>query len=623
VRRSRQLGSLPRRRVRAHTAGATALAAALLPFCVAAAEPERANGVPLPVQDERPPRAVFHEGRDLALAVLPEKGEGYLSLARRLCGDERRSAALTAANRGMPLVVGREVIVPWDLLREEYRYLALRAVFPDDGFADGAWVHRPRRARALNHGEGLWQVALWFTGRGESWQEIALANRLGTPSVSDVEAVRIPEGLLLERFRPQQKSDDGLVEFGEDQRGRFAFYRLRKGEALYSAVVLRFTGLTDPEDVNQAAEEIAARSGIDDLRDIPVGFTVKVPFEMLTVAHLPRNEPRRVMALINASELESIDAEVRPASGSLASIHVILDPGHGGEDLGASRHRIWESDYLYDVACRMKRTLERETAATVHVLLRDTEHGCKVFDAKKLTANKKEVVSTNPPHRSSGGRSTRVGVNLRWYLANSIYRRLTKEQKISRDKIVFISLHADSLHSELRGAMIYVPGARYRAGSQSGYGKSHYKKYKEWKQGPSVSFSRKERLRDEVVSRKLAAAILESYASENLPVHLNRPIRDHVVRGRSRGRPKRWLPAVLRGNMVPAKVLVETLNINNERDARILADPDGRERIAGAIVLGLRRYFGDDAAPPLRRAGAAADEPRSDSDPTGKTEATR
>ncbi len=603
------------RRVRG--ARGTALAAVLgLTFLIPSLSAEVGSGVPLPGHGDDPPRAVFIEGRDLAVAVLPEKGEGYLSLARRLGGDESRSAALQAANLGMPLVQGREVIVPWDLLREEYRFLALRAMFPDDRFADGAFIHHPRRARALNHSEGLWQVALWYTGRGENWQEIALANRLGTPALADVDAVRIPARMLLDRFKPQTKSDDERLEFGRDDEGLFARYRLAKGEALYSAVVLRFTGLVEPEDVNEAAAAIARRSGIEDLRDIPVGYSVKIPLDMLLSSYLPRNDPRRVTAQINASELDAVGLDLRPASRSLAGIHVLLDPGHGGEDLGASRHKIWESDYVYDVACRIKRALERETAATVHVLLDDTEHGCKIFNSTKLVANKKEVVKTHPPHRASGGRSTRVGVNLRWYLANSIYRRLTKEQKVSRDKIVFISLHADSLHSALRGAMVYVPGARYRSGTQSGYGKSHYRKYREWKQGPQVSFSRKERLRDEVLSRKLAKAILESYASAGLPVHLNRPIRDHIVRSRRRGRPQRWLPAVLRGNMVPAKVLVETVNINNKLDARILSDPDGREKIARAIAGGLRQYFGDDSGVPTRRAGSPPRGSSGDADST-------
>src|SRR5256885_11217725 len=33
------------------------------------------------------------------------------------------------------------------------------------------------------------------------------------------------------------------------------------------------------------------------------------------------------------------------------------------------------------------------------------------------------------------------------------------------EKVVFLSIHADSLHPSLRGAMIYIPGERYVQGS--------------------------------------------------------------------------------------------------------------------------------------------------------------
>jgi N-acetylmuramoyl-L-alanine amidase len=125
--------------------------------------------------------------------------------------------------------------------------------------------------------------------------------------------------------------------------------------------------------------------------------------------------------------------------------------------------------------------------------------------------------------------------------------------------------------------------------------------------------SRAERLRDEAVSRRLAAALLDAYRAEGLPVHENRPVRDHVVRGRGR-KASAWVPAVLKGNDVPAKVLLETVNIGNPADAKILEDPAGRERIARAVVAGLIRFYsgaemartGARGAPGSRTGAAAA-----------------
>jgi N-acetylmuramoyl-L-alanine amidase len=227
---------------------------------------------------------------------------------------------------------------------------------------------------------------------------------------------------------------------------------------------------------------------------------------------------------------------------------------------------------------------------TVHYLVRDGKPGCRVQEARKLPMNKKRVVATRPPHLNQPGASTKSGVNLRWYLANSIYRNLVGKG-VAPESIVFLSLHADLLHRDLSGAMVYVPGERYRRGAY-GVRSEAYSRYAEYREAPRVSYTRAERLRDEKLSTRLAKSILDGYRAEKLPVHVDEPIRDHIVRG-VRGRRGVFVPAVLRGAAVPAKVLLETANINNAKDAALLADPQGRERMARAVVRGVRGYFGN------------------------------
>ena len=84
--------------------------------------------------------------------------------------------------------------------------------------------------------------------------------------------------------------------YGSDDRGPYAGYRLRPGEALYSAVVVRFTGRTKAEDVVGLAETLAERSDIPDLTDIPVGYMVKIPFDYLEPEFLPAQHPKRLEA---------------------------------------------------------------------------------------------------------------------------------------------------------------------------------------------------------------------------------------------------------------------------------------------------------------------------------------
>jgi len=534
-------------------------------------------------------RVLVQSGRDLALSVEPDEGDDYGSLAARFGGAAGLASPLREANGDAPVVPERASEIPWKLLRNEYRYLALRTLFPRDAFRDGAWEHDPAQARALVYHVGLWQVADWFTGKGENWQEIARFNGFTGPDVPPGRVVRIPAPMLLAPFRPAAGSVDGVLAYGEDAEGPYAEYSLQKGEALYSAVIIRFTGLLHPTAVLEAADAVAKRSGIADVTKMPTGQKLKLPLELVATPYLPENDPRRIAATLDEGELEAAPLPALPRS--LKGVHVLLDPGHGGADIGArsGRHGIWESDYVYDLACRVGRLLAKEPGVTVHYLVRDGKAGCRVQDARKLPMNRKRVVATHPAHLNQPGASTKAGVNLRWYLANSIYREL-RRQGVSPESVVFLSLHADSLHRDLSGAMVYIPGDRYRRGSYGVRGES-YSRYAEWREAPSVSFSRAERLRDEKLSTKLAQAILDGYRAEKLPVHAEEPIRDHIVRG-VRGRRGVFVPAVLRGTEVPAKVLLETANINNATDSALLADPPGRERMARAVVRGVRSYFG-------------------------------
>jgi N-acetylmuramoyl-L-alanine amidase len=194
-------------------------------------------------------------------------------------------------------------------------------------------------------------------------------------------------------------------------------------------------------------------------------------------------------------------------------------------------------------------------------------------------------VLTTPPFLAEEDGETAVAVNLRWYLANSLYRKLVKGGT-DPDKIVFLSLHADARHRSLRGAMVYVPGATYRTGTM-GYSSATYLRFKEVREQPRVSFSSRERVRSEAVSRKLAVAIVKALKKGDLPTQPYQPIRERIIRGR-----EVWLPAVLRGNVIPTKVLVEMVNLNNPDDAALLGRASERERLAKALVAALSDYFG-------------------------------
>jgi hypothetical protein len=92
---------------------------------------------------------------------------------------------------------GAPMRIEWERLSPAVQAMALRRVFPGDTVLPGEWVHRVAYADGHRGGEGLAQVAAWFTGRAENAAELARLNALGPGPLRDGQIVRIPRRLLL------------------------------------------------------------------------------------------------------------------------------------------------------------------------------------------------------------------------------------------------------------------------------------------------------------------------------------------------------------------------------------------------------------------------------------------
>ncbi len=527
-------------------------------------------------------------GREIDLVVRPAAGESWHDLARIYAAAPAASEELARLHASRSPAPGTDVRIPISLLNDDYRSLVLLNLFPDDKLDRGDWIHVARAGRLPTPDEGLWQVAEWFVGDGRKYQEIAQANGLRSPELSLGQTVRIPSALLHRSLVPGPTSDDGAITYAQDEHGPYGGYRLKAGEALYSAVVVRFTGRTDPDDVNALAAKLAERSGIRDVTDIPVGFRVRIPFDLLEPEFLPPDHPRRRETEADRKEMadELARSPVRPARGALEGVLVILDPGHGGRDLGTINHGVWEHDYVYDVACRLKAQIEKETAARVFMTLEEPGIGFEPSTGDRLVASRRGTLRTHPPFSAREEGESSVAVNLRWYLANSVLRK-ARLDGTAPDRVLFLSLHADSRHPSLRGLMVYVPGQRFRGGVH-GDRRAGYMRFQEVREAPTVRFDRRDIVRSEAVSRRLATGVVEAFRKEGLPVQPYHPVRDRVIRGR-----QTWLPAVLRGNAVPAKILVEMVNMSNPQDASLLGAARDRDRLARALLRGIASYFGE------------------------------
>ena len=569
--------------------------------------------------------AALTDGRELFLEAEPLQGEGLLAFTRRLTGGEDAADAISAANRNpRRLLSDIRYRVPYDRLKPELQVAVIQALFPDAQERYDSWVVTvPEGFRELR----LTNLTAWLTGDVDDSAAVGVFNDL-SGVIREGQTILFPRGLLKEAFRPglpaapppetvmiaagpEQKPEAPVPGEGNppeapptptaasgldprltyDDAGQVAVYRLKQGEALYSAVVVRFIGAVRAKEVNALADELAQLNGIRDVRDMPVGQPIRIPFDLLLPELLPPSDPRRQEWEKDRAASSQYSNTVR--ASRLEGITVILDAGHGGEDPGTNHEGLWESVYVYDVMVRVKRLLEATTAAEVIPTTVDDARGYSALDRDVLPRSRRHRVLTHPAYPI---RDARVSAHLRWYLANSLHR---KAQKVSRDpaKSIFLSIHADSLHHSLRGAMVYVPSTSLTKGS---FGKNGtvYTSRREVKEARSVSFSWKERTRSEGLSRQFADKLLGAFRRHTLAVHPEKPVRDRIIRCR---RCSPFVPAVVRYNEVPTKLLLEICNMNNPEDRTLLKTAAFRQRIALAIVDGILDYYGQPALEPPQR----------------------
>ncbi len=551
-------------------------------------------------------RVEWRRGEAPQLLVLPRAGEGWVALATRLTGTTGNANALRSGNGGprRPLQ-GVRVRVAWALLRPEVRVECARGLFPRDRKTAAGWVHEVL-APWGGDGESWWELAEWFSGDGNRYPALRDANpELGLFPPAGTR-VLIPNQVLLSEFRalpvdkvppPQPTATEiaaaaptpvpsppaaagerrvpaGVLEYEDGA----AVYRIRAGEALYSAVVIRFTGQLHAADVNATAAELAKVSGIADVTAIPVGYPIRIPFELLLPEYLPPGNPRRVAWEREARELAAIRRVIRAAN--LDGINIILDAGHGGADTGAIAEGVWESTYVYDVMSRLKRVLEAHTKATVWATVRDPDLAGKPLDRDVLPQTRDQQLLVDPPYDLA---DSSTGVHLRWILANSLLQRLER-QRVNSERVVFVSIHADSLHPAVRGLMVYVPSRSLRS-SRAPFMPAVYP-CREARTMKAPRFPSAFRSRSEALSTQLGDSIVRAAERFSVPVHPYQPVRASVLRGGSR-----WVPAVLRYSLVPTAVLIEICNLNNEQDRKLLLSWRFREKLANAIAAGLAEGF--------------------------------
>jgi len=521
----------------------------------------------------------------------------------------------------------RKITISYGSLNSRAKKILMNKAFPKDSFRRGVYRHKV----VYRGAETFWRLGEWFTGNGANYRAIMKMNRIKSSTLKLGAWISIPKQLLLPAFLPQERplskpvlgkpkpeplqpvsrttanpvpvsklgskitelSPDAKrfhLKYGKDKEGAYAVYRLAKGEALYSSVVVRFTGRLDADAVHELVRIIVKRNKIPDVTDMKVGYPVKIPMEYLLPEFLPRTTKAFKEYQEELKETEKAAQETRIGTAThLNGVYLILDSGHGGRDTGAKYNGAWEDDYMYDIICRIKRIIEKETKGHVLPTTFDKSSRYTPIDKKNLHMDRDEYLRTTPMFPLNSKYVTSVGVHLRWYFANYQYERL-KKTGVPGTNIVFISFHSDALYHKVTGTMVYIPSASrklFRSHVMMKSGK--YKPYLEYRSHPMYKFSRKKVQVAEGLSRKFARVLIAQLKAKGIPTHKEKAIRSYIFRSR-RSRP--FVPAVVRYSKMPLRCLIEVANLKNKGDAANVRDPKFREKYAHAFVQALIQFYG-------------------------------
>ena len=550
-------------------------------------------------------------GKRLVVKLKPLVGEGGYSLARRvLLSNFRSLKTIRKYSKTRRLYRNRFITFPLKVINGSIRSSALKAVFFKDKAGIGYWKHRVTFAW-----ETTSMIAGLFTKEGIKAGHLVRYNKMRNKGniLKKGDVIKIPWKWVSPELSLRPVSLKPPLKLKQDKSGKFyAHYQMKHGETLYSSVVIRFTGRLLNDEVNQVANKLLKLNNISDAKLIQSRQKIRIPLEWLSEEYLGSqtndvSSKKTSVKKTNKKKTKKIKSSKAVASkkkhkqgkltqkavtqktkskrkNNVHKIHVILDSGHGGRDPGATagslknKDLIYEDEVVYDISKRMSKLFKKQ-GIIVHPTLSDPNQKQPIRYLSH-SHDRDERLLVTPNYLT---RNARIGVNMRVYLVNHIFKKLRKK-KVPSENILFISLHGDALHSSLSGAMVYFPDSRLRRGRFNMSSKI-YRKRKEY--STNLTYKPRDNKYSEKLSKSFGKNIINEFRELGLRTHrVSSAVRGYLYR-----KGKKTLPAVLRYSMVPTSVLVEIANLNNRLDRRDLLKSKTRQKIAKAITNSVTTHF--------------------------------
>ncbi len=241
-------------------------------------------------------------------------------------------------------------------------------------------------------------------------------------------------------------------------------------------------------------------------------------------------------------EADITRVNLSPAVQRSRDVIIAIDAGHGGEDPGARGPAgTFEKDVVLQISKKLKRLIDNERGMRA-VLIREGDYFLR------------------------------------------LRKRIDKAREQKAD--LFISIHADAFHDQrVRGSSVYVLSKR-GASSEAARWLAEQENASDLIGGVSLVDK----------DNTLASVLLDLSQTASLEASID--VADRVLGGlKGLGKVhKRRVQsagfAVLKSPDVPS-ILIETAYISNPTEEKRLLDPAYQDRLAGAILNGLRGYFQD------------------------------